>query len=95
MKTNNLELSTEEMRSLGYRVVDLLADHLSRLRDKPVGAKGDPKVLRPALLGAAPALGGSPFQGSRHVGPLRFIAGAIAYSEPDVSHNQVQTGMAS
>ena len=55
MKTNNLELSTEEMRSLGYRVVDLLADHLSRLRDKPVGAKGDPKVLRPALLGAAPA----------------------------------------
>src|ERR1043166_3343777 len=55
MKTNNLELSTEEMRSLGYRVVDLLADHLSRLRDKPVGAKGDPKALRPALLGAAPA----------------------------------------
>src|ERR1051325_5479442 len=55
MKTNNLELSTEEMRSLGYRVVDLLADHLSRLRDKPVGAMGDPKALRPALLGAAPA----------------------------------------
>jgi glutamate/tyrosine decarboxylase-like PLP-dependent enzyme len=50
-----LELSSEEMRALGYRVVDLLADHFSALRDKPVGVKGDPAVLRPLLLEPPPA----------------------------------------
>ena len=49
-----LELSPEEMRTLGYRVVDLIADHFSRMSEKPVGAKGDPAVLRPALLGPPP-----------------------------------------
>jgi glutamate/tyrosine decarboxylase-like PLP-dependent enzyme len=52
---NRLELSGEEMRALGYRVVDILAEHFSALRDKPVGTKGDPAVLRPLLLEPPPA----------------------------------------
>lgn len=51
----SLELSREEMRALGYRVVDLLADHFAGLREKPVGIKGDPAILRPALLEPPPA----------------------------------------
>ena len=51
----NLELSPAEMRELGYRVVDLLTDHFARLRDKPVGAKGNPADLRPAFLAPPPA----------------------------------------
>ncbi len=42
-----LELTPAEMRELGYRVVDLIADHFSQLPQKPVGRKGDPAVLRP------------------------------------------------
>ncbi len=55
-----LELSPEEMRALGYRVVDLIADHFARMREDPVGVKGDPAALRPALLEAPPAKPGAP-----------------------------------
>ena len=48
------------MKSLGYRVVDLLIDHYSHLGQKRVGVKGDPAVLRPALLEAAPEAPGDP-----------------------------------
>jgi glutamate/tyrosine decarboxylase-like PLP-dependent enzyme len=51
----NLELSAEEMRALGHRVADLIADHYSRLREKPVGNKGDSAVLRPAFLEPPPS----------------------------------------
>lgn len=47
---SKLELSVEEMRALGYRVVDLIADHLSCLAAQRVGAKADPAALRPAFL---------------------------------------------
>jgi glutamate/tyrosine decarboxylase-like PLP-dependent enzyme len=43
------------MRALGYRVVDLIADHFTHLTEKPVGAKGDPSVLRPLLRQPPPA----------------------------------------
>lgn len=49
-----LELSAAEMRALGYRVVDLIADHFSNRRDHPVGRKGDPAALRPAFLEPPP-----------------------------------------
>src|SRR5271170_6880478 len=57
---DKLELSPAKMRALGYRVVDLIADHFSQLAEKPVGRKGDPAILRPAFLepppdGAVPA----------------------------------------
>ena len=46
---SRLELSVEEMRKFGYRVVDLLADHFANMRDGPVGAKADPIAIRPLL----------------------------------------------
>jgi aromatic-L-amino-acid/L-tryptophan decarboxylase len=49
-----LELSPAQMRELGYRVVDLIADHFERGRDQPVGWKGEPGVLRPSFLEAPP-----------------------------------------
>ena len=51
-----LEMTPAEMRALGYRVVDLIADHFAQLAVKPVGAKGDPAVLRPAFLESPPRL---------------------------------------
>jgi aromatic-L-amino-acid decarboxylase len=54
LMNDKLELSPAEMRALGYRVVDLIADHFARLPEKPVGKKGDPAILRPALLEAPP-----------------------------------------
>ena len=52
---SKLELSPAEMRALGYRVVDLIADHWSSLGGQLVGAKADPAILRPALREPAPA----------------------------------------
>src|SRR5436190_8705507 len=40
-----LELSEQEMRQLGYRVVDILVRHFADGRDEPVGAKGTPGDL--------------------------------------------------
>jgi len=54
-----LELSAAEMRELGYRVVDLIADHFLNGRDRPVGKKGDPALLR-AAFHEAPPLAPSP-----------------------------------
>jgi len=45
----NLELTPEEMRSVGYRVIDILVEHFSTMKDKPVGAKAEPAQIRPML----------------------------------------------
>jgi aromatic-L-amino-acid decarboxylase len=37
-----ISLSQDEMRKLGYRVVDLLAEHFANMERGPVGAKADP-----------------------------------------------------
>jgi glutamate/tyrosine decarboxylase-like PLP-dependent enzyme len=42
---SRLELSEDEMRRLGYRVVDLLVAHFAGMRDAPVGAKKTPNEL--------------------------------------------------
>jgi aromatic-L-amino-acid/L-tryptophan decarboxylase len=42
---SRLELSEEEMRRFGYRVVDLLVRHFAGMRDAPVGAKKEPAEL--------------------------------------------------
>jgi glutamate/tyrosine decarboxylase-like PLP-dependent enzyme len=55
MNKDRLELSAEEMRALGYRVVDLLTDHFAQLSEKRVGTKGDPAVLRPQMRKPPPA----------------------------------------
>lgn len=55
----DLSLSPEEMRAMGYRVIDVLVDHLSTLRDQPVGAKGDPAELLARFSGPVPEEGSS------------------------------------
>jgi aromatic-L-amino-acid decarboxylase len=46
---STLQLSPSEMKTLGYRVIDLLVDHFSNLSVKPVGAKASPEALRRTL----------------------------------------------
>ena len=48
-KPGRLELSPDEMRRLGYRVVDILVQHFATMRDGPVGAKRAPEDLLPVL----------------------------------------------
>lgn len=52
-----LALSAEEMRALGYRVIDRLVEHLSTLADQPAGRKGAPGDLRERFSGPAPVAG--------------------------------------
>jgi aromatic-L-amino-acid/L-tryptophan decarboxylase len=52
-----LELSGEEMRTLGYRVVDILVEHFEQLRDKPVTRKSDRLTLEKQLREALPEQG--------------------------------------
>jgi aromatic-L-amino-acid/L-tryptophan decarboxylase len=49
-----LALPPEQMREMGYRVVDLLVNHLSSLPSQRVGAKGDPAELLAMFSGSAP-----------------------------------------
>ena len=85
MNKNTLDLTPDEMRALGYRVVDLIADHFTHLSEKPVGAKGDPAVLRPLLRQPPPAQPVAPdeifatlnrdvFPNMMNVGHPRFFA---------------------
>jgi aromatic-L-amino-acid/L-tryptophan decarboxylase len=46
-----LQLSPDEMRSVGYRVIDLLVEHFAEMRDGPIGAKGTAAELLPLLSG--------------------------------------------
>ncbi len=54
-----LEFSREEMRAMGYRVIDLLVDRWNGMPDRSVGVKGDPEELRPRFLEPPPAAGAS------------------------------------
>lgn len=49
-----LELSPEEMRTLGYRVIDVLVEHFTTLRDKPVTRKGDRATMEARLREGIP-----------------------------------------
>ena len=49
-----LELSRDEMRQFGYRVIDILVEHLSGLQSGPVGRKGDSATLRTLFAGPPP-----------------------------------------
>jgi aromatic-L-amino-acid/L-tryptophan decarboxylase len=52
-----LELTAEEMRRIGYRVVDSIVRHLSTLDEQRVGSKGDPATLLPRFSEAPPEHG--------------------------------------
>jgi aromatic-L-amino-acid decarboxylase len=55
-----LELSPEAMRALGYRVVDMLVEHLVGLREKPVTRRGTRREIEARLREPAPAQGSDP-----------------------------------
>src|SRR6185369_9283598 len=61
-ETAPLELTREEMRRFGYRVVDLLTDHFASMKDGPVGARAEPGRIRPLLTTPAPASPGDPHE---------------------------------
>ena len=51
---SRLELTAEEMREIGYSVVDVLVNHLATLKDQPVG---DPAILVPSFQEQPPEQG--------------------------------------
>jgi glutamate/tyrosine decarboxylase-like PLP-dependent enzyme len=80
-----LELSEDEMRRLGYRVVDMLVRHFADMRDAPVGAKGTPHDLMARFAGPPPDAPTQPnellarlerdvFPNNLHVDHPRFFA---------------------
>jgi aromatic-L-amino-acid decarboxylase len=82
---SRIELSPEEMREFGYRVVDLLVEHFANLEREPVGAKGDPDRLIPLFDHDPPEIGRDPndlleqlkrdvFRNNLHVDHPRFFA---------------------
>jgi aromatic-L-amino-acid decarboxylase len=82
---SRLELSSDEMRRLGYRVVDILVEHFAGMRDGPVGAKGAPEELMARLAGPPSEMPTDPhellahlekevFPNNLHVDHPRFFA---------------------
>ena len=82
---DRLELSEDEMRQLGYRVVDLLVRHFAEMRESPVGAKGKPEELLALFAGPPPESPADPnellarlakevFPNNLHVDHPRFFA---------------------
>jgi len=55
-----LSLPPDEMRRLGYRVVDRIVDHLERLGEQPPIRVGDAHALRAAIGGPPPEAPGDP-----------------------------------
>lgn len=54
---SRISLSEEEMRTFGYRVIDLLVDHFANVERGPVGQKGDPAKLLPLFSEDPPETG--------------------------------------
>ncbi len=80
LNPGSLELTPEEMRRFGYRVVDLLTDHFANMKQQPVGAKADPACIRPLLANPPPDGPGDP-----HV-LLDFIEREILPNNLKVDH---------
>ncbi|MGM0889157.1 MAG: pyridoxal phosphate-dependent decarboxylase family protein [Bacillota bacterium] len=58
--SENLQLSAEEMRQLGYQAVDLIIDHMNHLKSKPVSETIDSDILRNKLTESIPENGSDP-----------------------------------
>src|SRR5437870_10384805 len=71
MPDHTLELTREQMRSLGYRIVDTLVEHFTTLKDKEPTHTGDRAALERALREPLPEQASDPFavldQLQRHV----------------------------
>ena len=59
--TDDLQLSRDVMRQLGYRVVDHLVDHFEQLPEQSVGRTPDPSALEERLREPMPEKGADPF----------------------------------
>lgn len=57
MNDNPLALSRPQMEELAAQISALLVDHWATMGEKPVGAKGDPAVLRPLFRERVPEAG--------------------------------------
>lgn len=61
MNAPRIELSREEMRAMGYRVVDMLVEHFATLGEQRVGAKAVPEEIY-AKLDEPPPEHGAPYE---------------------------------
>ncbi|MFN2242971.1 MAG: pyridoxal phosphate-dependent decarboxylase family protein [Anaerolineae bacterium] len=59
-QSEELALSSEEMRELGYRVVDLIVEHFETLSEKPVTRRSDRASLEASLRQPCPEGGADP-----------------------------------
>jgi aromatic-L-amino-acid decarboxylase len=57
-----LTLSSEEMRAMGYRVVDMIVEHLETLNDKPLTRRSDRATLEARLRVPPPVEGSDALQ---------------------------------
>jgi aromatic-L-amino-acid/L-tryptophan decarboxylase len=82
---SRIALSREEMRSFGYRVIDLLVEHFAAIERAPVGAKIDPARIQKLFAAGPPEDGREPrellaqlerevFPNNLHVDHPRFFA---------------------
>src|SRR3954447_16040990 len=80
-----LTFSRDEMRAMGYQVVDLLVEHVATLRDRPVTAMADHHLLEARLREPVPEHGRpfdtvlrrlqeDVFSSMMHLGHPRFFA---------------------
>ena len=54
---NELRLSPNEMKELGYRVIDMIVEHMDTIQDKPVAKKPSPQNLKGLLYEPLPNKG--------------------------------------
>lgn len=57
---DQLQLSPEEMRQLGYSVIDMLVEHTYSLQNKSIGKKASPEVLKQMIDSTIPYKGKAP-----------------------------------
>lgn len=85
MIDSRIDLSSEEMREMGYRAIDMLVEHLATLNEQRVGAKADPAKIFHKLLEPPPEHGteygplfdqlkSDIFPNTMHVNHPRFFA---------------------
>ena len=85
MSDSRIELSREEMRELGYRVIDMLVEHFATLPQQRVGAKAVPEQIYAKLWEPPPEQGAAYepllqqlrrdiFPNTMHVNHPRFFA---------------------
>ncbi len=75
-----LELSKEEMRSLGYRVIDLLVEHTSTLSEQTVSRVGSREAMEASIHQPLPIDGEDP------VGLLDFLSEQVFHHSMVTNH---------